>query len=69
MSVRYGPLPAVPLVPGAMPPHKYDEGNSVDLVVDGLELMLRLGWKEGSRVIEVWNNGPPGAVITLERKT
>jgi hypothetical protein len=69
VSVRYGSLPAVPLVPGVIPPHKYDEGNSVDLVADGLELMLRLGWKEGSRVIEVWHNGPPVALIALEQKS
>jgi hypothetical protein len=63
--VRYGSLPALPLVSGALPPHKYDEGNSIDLVADGLELMLRLGWKEGSRMIEVWQND---TVTTLERK-
>jgi len=66
--VRYGLLPTFPLVPGVLPPHKYDEGNSIDLVADGLDLMLRLGWKEagGSRMIEIWQNG---LVIILERKS
>ena len=64
--VRYGSSPALRLVPGALPPHKYDEGNSIDLVADGLELMLRLGWKEGSRMIEIWQND---LVISLERKS
>lgn len=68
ISVQYGSLPATPLMPGVMPPHKYDEGYSIDLVADGLELMLRLGWKGGSRVIEVWHNASP-AMITLERKS
>ena len=54
MSVRYGSLPAVPLVPAALPPHKYEEGESIDLLADGLELMLRLGWKDGARSVEVW---------------
>jgi hypothetical protein len=65
LLVRYGPLPALPLVSGVLPPHKYDEGNSIDLVADGLDLMLRLGWKEGSRMIEIWQNG---TVITLKLK-
>jgi hypothetical protein len=59
-------LPALKLVPGVLQPRKYDEGNSIDFVADGLDLMLRLGWKEGSRMIEVRQNGP---VITLERKS
>jgi hypothetical protein len=63
---RYGSLPALPLVSGVLSPHEYDEGNSIDLVADGLDLMLRLGWKEGSRMIEVWRND---TVITLERKS
>jgi hypothetical protein len=50
-------LPALRLVPEVLPPHEYDKGNSIDLVADGLDLMLRLGWKEGARMIEVWQNG------------
>jgi len=42
------------LVPAALPPHKYEEGESIDLLADGLELMLRLGWKDGARSVEVW---------------
>jgi len=64
--IQYGSLPALRLVPGVLPPHKYDEGNSIDLVADGLDLMLRLGWKEGSRMIEIWQND---LVITLEPKS
>jgi Beta-lactamase len=66
MSVRFGLLPALKLVPGVLLPHQYDEGNSIDLVADGLDLMLRLGWKDGARIVEVWQNGP---AITLERKS
>jgi hypothetical protein len=64
--VRYGSLPALPLVSRVLSPHKYDEGNSIDVVADGLDLMLRLGWKEGSWMIEVWQND---TVITLELKS
>jgi CubicO group peptidase (beta-lactamase class C family) len=65
LSVRYGTLPAVPLIPAAQPPKKYEEGNSIDLVADGLEMMLRLGWKNGARIIEVWQARD---VATLEQK-
>jgi hypothetical protein len=65
LSVRYGDFFSVPLVSGALPPHSYDEGNSIDLVADGLETMLRLGWKDGLRIIEVWQDGESR---TLERK-
>jgi hypothetical protein len=66
MFVRFGKLPAMRLVPGVLLAKKHAEGNSIDLVADGLDLMLRLGWKEGSRSIEVWQNAP---VITLEQKS
>jgi CubicO group peptidase (beta-lactamase class C family) len=44
---------AMPLIPAATPPRSYAEGISIDLVVDGLEIMLHLGWKDGSRIIEM----------------
>jgi CubicO group peptidase (beta-lactamase class C family) len=62
--VRFGDSPATPLVPGAVPTKYYEEGKSFDLVVDGLEVMLRLGWKDKARVIEVWQEG---GVATIER--
>jgi hypothetical protein len=65
-SVRYGTLPAIPLVPGALPPQKYAEGNSIDMVADGLEMMLRFGWKDGIRILEVWQDGD---VTSLERNS
>ena len=65
MYVRFGKLPLVRLLPGVIASQKFDEGDSVDLVPDGLDLMLRLGWKEGSRIIEVWQNG---VVKLLKRK-
>jgi CubicO group peptidase (beta-lactamase class C family) len=57
LSLQYKSFPAVALVPAAISPRTYDEGSSIDLVTDGLEMMLRLGWKDGSRVIEVWQDG------------
>lgn len=65
LLVRCGDFPSVPLVSGAIPPYTYDEGNSIDLVADGLETMLRLGWKDGLRIVEIWQDGED---VTLERK-
>ena len=64
LSLQYKSFPAVALVHAAMTPYTYDEGSSIDLVADGLEMMLRLGWKDGSRVIEVWQDGD---IKTLEK--
>jgi hypothetical protein len=57
LSVRFKSFPAVALVPAAIRPYAYEEGNSIDLVIDGLETMLRLGWKDGSQIVEVWQDG------------
>lgn len=63
MAIKYGPAVQVKLLPAAIAPHQYAEGPSIDLVLQGLEMMLRLGWKDGSRIIDVWQNGD---IITLE---
>jgi len=57
--LQYGDGIKVNLVPAAMPRVDYvaEEGKSIDLVLEGLEMMVRLGWKEGKRVVEVWNGG------------
>jgi len=65
LAVRFGALPAVGLVPYVRPSYRYEEGELIDLVVDGLEMMVRLGWKVGKRMVEVWQNNE---VIVLERK-
>ena len=57
LFVKFGTAAKIPLVPAAIPPTVYKEGDSIDLVVDGLEMMLRLGWKEGSRIIELRQDG------------
>jgi hypothetical protein len=57
LSLQYKSFPAVALVHAAMTPYTYDEGSSIDFVADGLEMMIRLGWKDGSRIIEVWQDG------------
>lgn len=54
------------LKPAAVPAEDYGEhGRSVDLVIDGTDLMLRLGWKDGSKVVEFWN-GPLMSIETLK---
>ncbi|KAL0943414.1 beta-lactamase [Colletotrichum truncatum] len=42
------------LVPAAVPAEHGENGPSIDLLVDGLEVMLRLHFAEGERIIEVW---------------
>lgn len=56
LFVKFGTSAKVSLVPAAMPPNIYEEGISIDLVVDGLEMMLSLGWKDRSRIIELWQD-------------
>jgi CubicO group peptidase (beta-lactamase class C family) len=63
--VRYATFPPVPLVPGAIPAHECKAGTSIDMVADGLETMLRLGWKNGKQIIDVRQDGE---VKTLERE-
>ncbi|MCJ1292746.1 hypothetical protein MMC34_004299 [Xylographa carneopallida] len=54
-TLKFAYLPPVRLLPAAMTPRRYEDGKlSIDLVVEGLEVMLRLGWEKGERVMEVW---------------
>ena len=44
------------LKPAAMPARQYDRGKrSWDLVVEGLPMVLRLGWDGDERVVELWS--------------
>ena len=61
--LQFKNLPPRVLRPAAIPPHLYPKGNSIDLVIDGLYMMLRLGWKDDNRILELWN----GDVSVLER--
>ena len=63
--LKSGVFTSVRLLPAAIPPRVYDEGASIDLVADGLEMMLRLGWEDGQRVVELWQDG---GVQMLKRK-
>lgn len=56
LKLQSGHSPLAALVSAALPPVKYKEGESIDLVADGLETMLRLGLKEGVRTIELWQD-------------
>ena len=56
------------LRPAAIPNARYEQNKrSIDLLVDGTELMLRLGWKDDKRVVDLWN-GAKMSCTTLERK-
>ncbi|MCJ1312806.1 hypothetical protein MMC25_006482 [Agyrium rufum] len=62
--VKFKDLPAMGLCVAAVPPYDYaaelkrldrddPETEGIELVVEGLEVWIRLGWKGGSRVIKV----------------
>ncbi|KUJ13688.1 beta-lactamase/transpeptidase-like protein [Mollisia scopiformis] len=68
LFIQVGKFPPMPLVAAACPPQQYDEGSSIDLVIDGLEMMLRLGWKEKARIIEVWQEGDIRSLERLEKE-
>ncbi|KPI35164.1 uncharacterized protein AB675_10113 [Cyphellophora attinorum] len=54
------------LKPAAISPSPCGKGQStIDLLVDGTELMLRLGWKDDQRSVELWN-GALASSSTLE---
>ena len=53
-TLKFAYLPPVRLLPAAVVPRKYDdERMSIDLVAEGLEVMLRLGWENGERIVEI----------------
>ncbi|MCJ1383028.1 hypothetical protein MMC17_006141 [Xylographa soralifera] len=53
-TLKFAYLPPVRLLPAAVAPRKYDHDVlSIDLVAEGLEVMLRLGWEKGERIIEI----------------
>jgi hypothetical protein len=67
-DLRFGEDVRVRLVPAAIPSVKYEGGReSIDLVLDGLEMMVRLGWKDGNRDVEVWYDGLPPRCLHLSR--
>jgi CubicO group peptidase (beta-lactamase class C family) len=57
LYLKAGLSSTVPLVPAAIPPVTHAEGGSYDLVAYPLQVMLRLGWKDGDRAVESWHNG------------
>lgn len=64
----FGKSDGVKLVPAAIPSIEYAEkGKSIDLVLEGLEMMIRLGWKDGKRAVELWFDGVPPRLMHLTR--
>ena len=56
------------LRPAAMPAMEYEGGKrSWDLVVDGVAVVLRLGWDGEERVVEMWSDGS-GRWRTLSKR-
>ena len=66
--LRFGKNVSARLVPAAIPSIEYaGSGRSIDLVLEGLEMMVRLGWKDGNRDIELWYDGLPPRLLHLSR--
>lgn len=66
--IRFGNSVSARLVPAAIPSIEYaDHEKSIDLVLEGLEMMVRLGWKDGNRDIELWYDGVPSRLLHLNR--
>ncbi|MCJ1286337.1 hypothetical protein MMC26_005682 [Xylographa opegraphella] len=52
--LKFASLPPVRLLPAAVTPRRDQDGRpSIDLVAEGLQVMLRLRWENGERVVEV----------------
>lgn len=66
LGIQYKDFPVMGLAVAAIDSVDYGEGKgrSVDVVVEGLEVMFRLGWKGQERVVEWWQDG---VVKVLER--
>ena len=63
--VRFGKTSVVRLVPAAISSIEYAEkGKSIDLILEGLEMMIRLGWKDGERSIELWYDATWSPTLT-----
>ncbi|MCJ1434953.1 hypothetical protein MMC27_004323 [Xylographa pallens] len=63
-ALKFAYLPPVRLLPAAVVPRTYDgERRSIDLLAEGLEVLLRLGWEGGERVVEVWPGREGGADV------
>ena len=61
-------LPAIRLLPAARPKPGSKLGDVIDLVLEGLEIMLRLTEEEDEKVVHVWH-GPRYDKLTLHRRT
>lgn len=58
LKVRFSDSPVMKLSTAAINPRTYEaEETSINLVVGELDIMMRLGWKDGERVVEVWQDG------------
>lgn len=53
--VKYGNVPFIRLNVAATASTSFPQGKSIDLVLKVLNLLLRLGWKDGQRDITVWH--------------
>jgi hypothetical protein len=63
----------LPLRPAAIAGVSYGEKSSVDLVLDGTQIMLRLGWEGEERIIDLWSGslgfGGGASSKTLKRRS
>ena len=65
-AARFGDGGLVPLVPAAMPQGPDDGKGTIDVLMQDINVMLRLAWSNGKRVVILWQGGN-GKVKVLER--
>jgi CubicO group peptidase (beta-lactamase class C family) len=65
----FGKIGKMNLVPAAIAKLEYEgrTEKSIDLILEGLEIMVRLGWKDGKNDIELWHDGIPQSLEHLTR--
>ncbi|OLN86856.1 Penicillin-binding protein 4 [Colletotrichum chlorophyti] len=54
-QAKFGELEALRLVPAAVPAERAGKGPSIDFLIDGLAVMLRLHWVDDNPVVVVWS--------------
>lgn len=67
--LRYAESMKMRLVSAAISSVEYPwkKGKSINLLLEDLEMMMRLGWRDRKREVELWHGGT-GKVNILDRK-
>lgn len=61
--IQFQNLQPVRLLKALIAPKQYSQGCSIDVVPAGFEVMVRLGWNESRRSIELWFGGESSLIV------